>query len=127
MSDDKETTFWRYAKDNYRSDYEPTFGTKVEDATHFNLDQTTSIVDMYRKLMKCRTVLEAEFVKVTISTDIDTVPMDQNEFLEERRRQALEKLTLDDIQALGVEGMATYSKLKFHNAKNPRRNESPDF
>lgn len=118
MTDDLETTYWRYAKDAYRSDYDPSFSTKLEDATTFTLDQTAAIVQFYQKLMKSSKVVDAEFVKVRLTTDIEAIPMDQNELLEERRRIALEKLTFDDVQALGVENLATYSKLKFH--KSPK-------
>lgn len=125
-AEDGDTTFWRYAKDHFRADYEPAFSPKIDDASKFTLDQTEAIVAFYHKLMKNPKVVGVEFVKVTVSTTIDIIPMDKDELLEERRRVALNKLNPDDIYALGVEGLATYSKLKYHAPKKRSLSES-DF
>ena len=124
---DDDAAYWRYARDNHRSDYEPSFITKADEATQFTLDQTSEIIKLYQKLIRMTKVVEAQLVKVTITTQIDIIPIDQEEFLEERRRIAIEKLTMDDIHALGVESMATYSTLKFHKAPAPILRESPPF
>ena len=113
-SEEKGMKFWRFIRDTVRSDYSPSLVAKIDEATHFEAHQTQAIVALYQKLIKGRDADEVEFVKVKITTETEPVPMDSPELLDERRRVALNKLTHDDVLALGVEGLAVYSKLKHH-------------
>jgi hypothetical protein len=59
-----------------------------------------------------------ELCEMTISVKEKLVDTHEGPFLEERRRAAFGKLTKDDIKALGVEGLAIYNKLKFHQVED---------
>lgn len=56
-----------------------------------------------------------ELVDVEITSSIRPIDLDSGEFLEIRRKRALNKLNDSDVAALGIEKLATYNKLKFHN------------
>jgi hypothetical protein len=55
-----------------------------------------------------------EFVRVTVQTSIEKIGLDEGEYLDERRKNALAKLTPDDIQVLDLGKLASYDKLKHH-------------
>ena len=120
MTGDPSVTFWRWVRENSRTDYEgTTTTTKVDDATHYDIEDVENIIKAYHKLAKRHG--EVEFVTVHITQEVTPVDLASDEFMEERRRVALAKLTREDIAALGVEDMAVLSKLKFHNS--PTREE----
>lgn len=58
-----------------------------------------------------------ELVDVTITTKCVTVDFNSGDLLEHRRKVALAKLDQSDIEALNVEKLAAYNKLKFHGEK----------
>lgn len=117
------TEVWRFAKDNASRGYEPTAVSKLDDATKFDPEDSVKVAKFYQRIVALRNVSEVEFVKVTLETSIDVIDLNTGELLEERRRQAIQKLSVDDIEALGLEGLAIYEKLKNHK---PLMSE-PDF
>ena len=58
-----------------------------------------------------------ELVDVEIKTTITHVPFDSGDILEQRRKMAFEKLSRSDIEALGIEKLASYNKLKFYGSE----------
>ena len=113
MSGDPSVTYWRWARENARSDYEGTTTTKLDEATYYDVEDVESIIKAYHKLTKRHG--EVEFVKIHITQEITSVDLSADDFMEERRKVALAKLTKEDIEALGVKDLAVLSKLKFHN------------
>jgi hypothetical protein len=81
-------------------------------------DRTIAAVVEIMDTIAVKTLPEntVDLVEVQITTTMTPIDENSGEILEHRRRKALGKLTLADIQALGVEKLATYDKVKFHNA-----------
>jgi hypothetical protein len=88
---------------------------RIEEASQFNSSSVESIVKAYQLAVR-KYQREVQYVKVIVNTDTDVIDLDKDEFLEEKRRVALNKLSQDDIKALGLEKLATYNKLKYHES-----------
>lgn len=57
---------------------------------------------------------KVDLVEINLDTTITPVDTASDDFLSIRRQKALEKLTLSNIQALGLEKLASYNKLRYH-------------
>jgi hypothetical protein len=89
------------------------------EAKDFNGEEPAKLVRSMEAFAKDQDSPEnVQLVKVTIITQIEPIDLNQGEILEERRRQALAKLSAHEIEALGVERLAAYSKLKFHGSSD---------
>jgi hypothetical protein len=85
------------------------------EAKDFSDESPNIIVKALDGLMRSNDSYETiELVRIKVTTEIDAVDINDGEILEERRRQALSKLNSMEVEALGVEKLAAYSKLKFH-------------
>jgi hypothetical protein len=85
------------------------------EAKDFTAAHPTEIVKALEGLAKNTDSYDAvELVKMKITTECSPVNINHGDILEERRRQALAKLNPMEIEALGVEKLASYNKLKFH-------------
>lgn len=88
------------------------------EAKDFGAESPNSIVRALENLSKTTDNHEAiELVKIKITTEVESVDINDGEILEERRRQALAKLNSLEVEALGLEKLASYDKLKFHGTK----------
>lgn len=107
---------WHYMRrdqgynNSITSSHDPIDGYDVK-----SLDAEELVAMAARYESKLKKGEKLELVDVTIKTDVVPVPFDQGDILEERRRLALKKLTASDVAALGLEQLAAYDKLKFHN------------
>lgn len=96
-------------------------------ASEVDVEDIKMVVRMYQKLLADHEPENVSLVKVKVSVCEEPADiLGKGEYLEERRRIALGKLQGDDIEALGLNSLATYNKLKFHKAD---RNgyEDPDY
>jgi hypothetical protein len=101
---------WRYVSRQYSSEL---LTDRIEEASLFNDAPVENIIKAYQLALR-KYQREVEFVKVTVNSNTDIIDLDKDEYLEEKRRVALNKLNSDDIRALGLETLATYNKLKYH-------------
>lgn len=63
---------------------------------------------------KAKNAETVELVDVEVKTSVTPVDFNEGDLLEHRRKVALSKLDDLDVEALGIEKMAAYNKLKFH-------------
>lgn len=75
--------------------------------------------EIFRRYVTPRKNDEIEFrlSRVKVNPEIEDVDLNEGEFLVERQRRALSKLTSEDIAALKLENIATFVKLKFENVE----------
>ena len=100
---------WRYLAKGNMPTQSPAEAEQHGDKT------ATEVVEILERLYNRFPGTQYEFVKVNMSITVDPVDIDNDVYLEERRKIALAKLNPDNIKALGLESLATYNKLKFHN------------
>lgn len=93
--------------------------TNVREAMQFDLNDPQEIVKCYDWVAQgMRPSQPLELVRVSVTSEVEQIGMENEAILEERRRVALSKLNRQDIEALGVSHLASYSKLKYHGGKN---------
>lgn len=88
--------------------------THLHEASAYDVEDVERIVLIYQNLLKDPRFKAVKFYKVVVQTNYEMVSMNEGEFLDERKRKALSKLDLDDVEALDLQSDAVYTKLKFH-------------
>ena len=90
----------------------------IEQATNFfSLEPKEALESFYQLKDSLYAGEEAFLIKVTRKVNIEVVEFEEDLELEYLRNKALSKLTEDEIRALGVEKLAVYNKLKYHNVE----------
>lgn len=98
------------------NNYPPVMRPSFHLANALDVDDVEGVVRMYQRLVKDYGVDRVEIIRLQVVVRETTMDlMAKDEFLEERRKQALAKLQPDDIEALGLQKLATYNKLRYHN------------
>lgn len=88
----------------------------IEQATNFfSLDIKDALDSYYHLKDQLHPGEEAYLLKITRKVSVEVIEFEEHIELEYLRNKALSKLTKDEIRALGVEKLAVYDKLKFHN------------
>lgn len=105
---------WFYMR-AFGSSYNSNWVADPLEAKDFTDTPPADIVKALESLAKSSDNYDAvELVRMKISTEISPVNINEGDILEERRRQALAKLNPMEVEALGIEKLASYNKLKFH-------------
>lgn len=118
--EDTYTVLGRRAKDGsleFWSDFE--FDSDIECADDYSDAKPSALIDEVIGI--CQAVdckpQEVSLMKVDrVIRLASEVTFDDTRLLEARRAKALSKLTQDEIEVLGLGNIATYNKVKFHNA-----------
>ncbi len=105
-----EKTYWRYIVTRYNVD---TLTDRIEEATSFDESTVENLIRTYQNSLKRYGDADIDYIKVSIKKVFEPIDLSKDEYLEERRRVALAKLSDDDIKALGIEPLAVYNKLKY--------------
>lgn len=86
------------------------------NATGLDLDNPEEVIKLYQYLVKQNGKDAVSLVRVQVAVRETTMDLlDKDEFLEARRKIALAKLQIDDVEALGLQKLAAYNKLRYHN------------
>jgi hypothetical protein len=105
-----------FVKPNSNPNYVPTMQPGYHSAQPIDVDDVETVVRLYQRLVKEYGADHVEIIRLQVL--VRETPMDiieRDEFMEERRKVALAKLQSDDIEALGLQKLATYNKLRYHN------------
>jgi hypothetical protein len=100
----------RYVVTRYSSE---TLTDRVEEATTFESSSIENLIRIYQNCLKRYAEGDVDYIKVSVNKIFEHIDLDKEEYLEERRRVALSKLSEDDVKALNVERLAVYNKLKY--------------
>ncbi len=85
------------------------------EAKDYSDETASTIVKSLETVNKSSESTEpVQLVRMKITTHITVVDLNEGEILEERRKQALAKLNPMEVEALGVQRLATYNKVKNH-------------
>lgn len=106
---------YRYIKSS--GSYGPSYTSDPIDAQNLiELDPEDLIRSLEAAIAKSPADDQITLVDVEITTTVTPVDMGSGDLLEIRRKKALKKLNADDVAALGVEKLAAYNKLKYHDS-----------
>jgi hypothetical protein len=114
------TVLGRRAKDGsleFWCDYD--FENDIESADDYSDAKPSALIDEVIGICESAECEPKEISLMKVERVIriaSEVTFDDARLLEARRAKALSKLTHDEIEALGLVNIATYSKVKFHNA-----------
>lgn len=110
---------WFYMKGS-GSSYTSNWAVDPLEGKDFNEESPSAIVRALESLAKASSEQydDVELVRMKITTVVESVDINEGEILEERRRQALAKLNTMEIEALGIESLAAYNKVKFHGSSS---------
>lgn len=96
--------------------YPPTLRQGYHSANPIDVDDAETVVRTYQRLVALYGMDNVTVVRLQVLVRETTMDLlDKDEFMEERRKVALSKLQSDDIEALGLQKLATYNKLRYHN------------
>lgn len=90
-------------------------GYSFEDAKDFDDYELDYVIEVYEQFQNENINSTVEIVRIKTITYIEDV-MNEGEFKEIRQKNALAKLTEDEIKALGLTNIAVYIKTKFHDS-----------
>lgn len=88
----------------------------VRDATDLSEMPLDKAMDLFFKIKSLLVPTETiELVDLVLTIETTPVTFDPDEQRDYLRQEAFKKLSVDEVQALGVENLAIYEKLKNHN------------
>lgn len=109
---------YSYISDVSTNSYDELFISEAysfEEAKDFDEYELDYVMEIYEQFQEENSNSTIEIVRMKTITYIEDV-MDDGEFKEVRQKNALAKLTEDEIKALGLTNIAVYIKTKFHDA-----------
>ena len=108
---------WHWIANKHLISDNAIFRNHPSEAFDYSKESAAVLIESYRYLSSEYGEDNVEVVSVKIETEVSLVDLNEEVYMEERRRIALNKLTTDDIKALGLEQLAVYHKLKYYKSK----------